>query len=55
MTGVSIAGERVLINTAGDIRVRPTVFEVHLHTSKLSTPQTIILSSRPDLNVKVQN
>ena len=27
-------GDRVLINTLGDIRVRPTIFEVNLHTSE---------------------
>lgn len=32
----SFVGERVLINTDGDIRVRPTVFEVNLHTSESS-------------------
>jgi hypothetical protein len=27
-------GDRVLINALGDIRVRPTIFEVNLHSSK---------------------
>ena len=36
--GLLLAGERVLINHSGDIRVRPTIFEVSLHTSEPPCP-----------------
>ncbi len=47
----SDVGERVLINTVGDIRVRPTVFEVNLHTSKSKCETLIRLSSHKMLTL----
>ncbi len=37
-------GDRVLINTLGDIRVRPTIFEVNLHGAGYSVKQHFLVS-----------
>jgi len=37
-------GDRVLINALGDIRVRPTIFEVNLHSSGYSVKQHFLVS-----------